>query len=146
MTPDPTTATAYLRKLTALTDRLTARLEVETDAIARRRSAEVASSLAETQALANQYRRESNHLKANTALLAAAPAAERMALVKATEAFEAVLEIHGRTVEAARTISEGLVRTIAQEVAGARAMGAGYGASGQAYGGDSRAVTLNRTA
>lgn len=146
MTPDPTTATAYLRKLTTLTDRLTARLEVESDAIAQRRSADVAASLAETQELANQYRRESGHLKANKAILAAAPVAERMALIKATEAFEAVLAIHGRTVEAARTISEGLVRTIAQEVAGARAMGAGYGASGQAYGGDSRAVTMNRTA
>ena len=146
MTPDPTTATAYLRRLTALTDRLTARLEVETDAFATQRAAEVAAGFAETQDLANQYRRESAHLKANKELLIAAPAAERMALVKATEAFEAVLDIHGRTVEAARTVSEGLVRTIAQEVAGARAMGAGYGATGHANGGDSRAVTLNRTA
>ncbi len=69
-----------------------------------------------------------------------------MALIKATEAFEAVLAVHGRTVEAARTISEGLVRTIAQEVAGARALGTGYGASGSANAGDSRAVTLNRMA
>lgn len=143
---DATTATAYIRKLIALTDRLTARLEVETDAFASRRAAEVAAGLAETQDLANQYRKESGHLKANKAILMAAPASERMALVRATEAFEAVLAVHGRTVEAARTISEGLVRAIAQEVAGARAMGAGYGASGQAYGGDSRAVTLNRTA
>lgn len=146
MNPDVTTATAYLRKLTALTDRLTARLEMETDAFATRRAADVTAGLAETQELANQYRKESGYLKANKAMLMAAPATERMALVKATEAFEAVLAIHGRTVEAARTISEGLVRTIAQEVAGARAMGTGYGAMGQAYSGDSRAVTLNRTA
>lgn len=146
MTHDQSTATAYLRRLTELTDRLTARLEIETDAFATRRAADVAAGLAQTQELANQYRKESGHLKANRAILMAAPASERMALVKATEAFEAVLAIHGRTVEAARTISEGLVRTIAQEVAGARAMGTGYGASGQAYGGDSRAVTLNRTA
>lgn len=146
MNPDPTTAAAYLRKLTDLTDRLTARLEMETDAFARRRGADVAAGLAETQELANQYRRESAHLKANKAFLAAAPAADRMALIKATETFEAVLAIHGRTVEAARTVSEGLVRAIAQEVAGARAKGTGYGASGQANGGDSRAVTLNRTA
>lgn len=146
MTQDPITATAYLRRLTALTDRLTARLEIETDAFAAQRAADVAAGLAETQELANQYRRETTHLKANKAFLIAAPAAERMALVKATEAFEAVLEVHARTVEAARTISEGLVRTIAQEVAGARAMGSGYGATGHANGGDSRAVTLNRTA
>ncbi len=146
MTHDPTTAAAYLRNLTALTDRLTARLETETDAFVARRASDVAAGLAQTQELANQYRKETAYLKANKALLIAAPASDRMALVKATEAFEAVLAVHGRTIEAARTISEGLVRAIAQEVAGARAMGTGYGAAGQANSGDSRAVTLNRTA
>lgn len=146
MTHDPTTAAAYLRNLTALTDRLTARLETETDAFAARRAADVAAGLAQTQELANQYRKETAYLKANKALLMAAPASERIALVKATETFEAVLAVHGRTIEAARTISEGLVRAIAQEVAGARAMGTGYGSAGQANNGDSRAVTLNRTA
>jgi hypothetical protein len=146
MTQDPITATAHLRRLTALTERLTARLENETDAYASRRAHEVAAGLAETQDLANLYRRESTQLKANPGLLSQAPASERMALVRATEAFEAVLAVHGRTVEAARTISEGLVRTIAQEVAGARAVGVGYGASGAACSGDSRAITLNRKA
>lgn len=146
MTQDPVTATAHLRRLTALTERLTARLENETDAYASRRAHEVAAGLAETQDLANLYRRESTQLKANPGLLSQAPASERMALVRATEAFEAVLAVHGRTVEAARTVSEGLVRTIAQEVAGARAVGTGYGASGAAYAGDSRAITLNRKA
>lgn len=146
MTYDSVTATAHLRRLTDLTDRLTARLEAETDAFASHRPQDVAASLGETQDLANLYRRESAQLKSNPGLLSAAPLAERMGLIKATEAFEAVLAIHARTVEAARTISEGLVRTIAQEVAGARAMGTGYGASGRAAAGDGRAVTLNRTA
>ncbi len=146
MTPDSVTAAAYLRRLTELTDRLTARLEMETDAFASRRPQDVASGLAETQEMANAYRRETAQVKANPALIAAAPSNERTALIRATEAFEAALAIHARTVEAARSISEGLVRAIAQEVAGARALGTGYGASGQAYAGDSRAVTLNRTA
>lgn len=146
MTSDPVTAAAYLRRLTELTDRLTARLEKETDAFASRRPQDVAAGLAETQELANAYRREAAQVKANPAVLAAAPIAERTALIRATEAFEAALAIHARTVEAARSISEGLVRAIAQEVASARALGTGYGASGQAYAGDSRAVTLNRTA
>ena len=146
MTYDPVTATAHLRRLTDLTDRLTARLEAETDAFASRRPQDVTASLAETQELANLYRRESAQLKSNPGLLSAAPASERMGLIKATETFEAVLAIHARTVEAARTISEGLVRAIAQEVAGARAVGTGYGASGRAAAGDGRAVTLNRTA
>lgn len=146
MTQDPTTAAAYLRRLTDLTDRLTARLETETDAFASRRPQDVAAGLAETQELANAYRRETAQVKANPGLISAAPAADRTALIRSTEAFEAALAIHGRTVEAARTISEGLVRAIAHEVAGARALGTGYGSGGQAYAGDSRAVTLNRTA
>lgn len=146
MTQDPTTAAAYLRRLTDLTDRLTARLEAETDAFASRRPQDVSSGLSETQELANAYRRETAQVKANPGLISAAPAADRTALIRATEAFEAALAVHARTVEAARSISEGLVRAIAQEVAGARALGTGYGAGGQAYAGDSRAVTLNRTA
>ena len=47
MTHDPTTATAYLRRLPALTDRLTARLERETDAFATRRAADVTAGLAD---------------------------------------------------------------------------------------------------
>lgn len=146
MTQDPTTAAAYLRRLTDLTDRLTARLEAETDAFASRRPQDVSAGLAETQELANAYRRETAQVKANPGLVSAAPATDRTALIRATEAFEAALAVHARTVEAARSISEGLVRAIAQEVAGARALGTGYGAGGQAYAGDSRAVTLNRMA
>lgn len=146
MTYDAVTASAHLYRLTELTVRLTGRLEAETQAFAAHRPQDVAAGMAETQDLANLYRRESAQLKMNPGLLAAAPAGERTRLIKATETFEAVLAIHARTVEAARTISEGLVRTIAQEVAGARAMGTGYGASGRAAAGDGRAVTLNRKA
>jgi len=84
--------------------------------------------------------------KPTPAAIAIAPEADRRALIEATEAFETVLAEHAVTVEAARQVSEGLVRTIAAEVAGARAQGVGYGASGQALQGDGRAVALNRTA
>ena len=143
---DPITATAHARRLVALTERLTERLESETRAFAERRPGDVVASLPETQDLTNQYRRESAQLKAAPGLILQAPASERMALIRATERFEAVLARHARAVEAARIISEGLIQTIAAEVAGARAMGTGYGASGRAYQGDGRAITLNRSA
>ncbi|MNE43210.1 hypothetical protein D3C80_1373750 [compost metagenome] len=57
-----------------------------------------------------------------------------------------MLAEHASVVDAARQVSEGLVRTIAAEVAGARAQGVGYGASGRATEGDGRAVALNRKA
>jgi hypothetical protein len=143
---DPITATAHARRLTALTEQLTSRLENETRAFAERRPADVIASLPETQDLTQQYRRESAQLKSSPGLVSAAPVGERATLIKATQRFEAVLARHAGAVEAARVISEGLVRTIAAEVAGARAMGTGYGSTGHAYQGDGRAITLNRSA
>ena len=143
---DPQTATANARRLTALTERLTERLLIEGRAFAARRPQDVLGGMAETQDLANQYRRESIQVKANPALVSTAPSGDRLALVKATERFNEVLAKHARAVEAARIVSEGLVQTIAGEVAAARAMGSGYGATGRAAAGDGRAITLNRSA
>lgn len=139
-------ATARVRQLTDLTERLTVRLVAESKAFEARRPQDVAGAVSETQDLANLYRRESAQVKANPAALASAPAADRAALVRATEAFEKVLSGHARAVEAARIVSEGLVRTIAAEVAGQRGSPSAYGASGRANAGDGRAVAFNRTA
>lgn len=134
------------RALTRMTTRLTDRLARECEAFEAHRAQDVAGGMAETQDLANAYRRESVALKADPSLLKDAPAADRMELIRATEAFEAVLARHARAVETARIVSEGLVQTIAQEVAAARASGAGYGANGAAAAGDGRAVAFNRMA
>ncbi|KQY83479.1 MULTISPECIES: hypothetical protein [unclassified Brevundimonas] len=139
-------ARARVRQLTDLTARLTARLVEESKAFEDRRPQDAAATLGETQQLANAYRRESAQVKADPSVLAAAPAADRMALVKATQAFEAVLSGHARAVEAARIVSEGLVKTIVAEVASQRGSPSAYGASGQANASDGRAVAFNRTA
>jgi len=139
-------ATARIRQLVDLTDRLSARLGAESKAFEARRPQDAAATLSETQELANVYRRESAQLKANPEVLAAAPASERIILIRATEAFEAVLSRHAIAVEAARIISEGLVQTIAAEVAGLRGTPSAYGASGKAHAGDGRAVAFNRQA
>jgi hypothetical protein len=139
-------ARARVRQLTDLTTRLTARLSEESKVFESHRPQDAAATLAGTQDLANLYRRESAQLKANPASVAAAPVADRKALIRATEAFEAVLSRHARAVEAARVISEGLVRTIAAEVAGQRGSPTAYGASGKANASDGRAVAFNRQA
>ena len=146
MTTGSELATARVRQLTRLTEDLTDRLINETRAFEARRPQDVAAGLAETQEMANVYRRESAQLKANPALLGPAPTTDRLALIAVTQAFEAVLARHGRAVEAARIVSEGLVRAIAEEVAAARPPASAYGATGRAASGDGRAVTLNRTA
>lgn len=139
-------ATARVRQLVDLTVRLSARLAAESRAFEARRPQDVAATLGETQELANVYRRESAQVKGNPAVLSAAPASERINLIRATQAFEAVLTRHAHAVEAARIISEGLVQTIAAEVAGQRGAPSAYGASGKAHVGDGRAVAFNRQA
>lgn len=146
MTTAHETARLRVMQLIHLTRTLTERLEQERDAMRERRPQDIAAGMEETQMLANQYRRESAQAKASPDFLKSMSDQDRSELIAATAAFEAVLEEHAQTVEAARTISEGLVRAIASEVAGARAQGTGYGASGRAMAGDSRAVALNRTA
>ncbi len=139
-------ATARVRQLVDLTQRLTARLGEESRTFEARRPQDAAAAMAATRDLANAYRRESAQLKADPASVAAATVADRAALIRATEAFEAVLSRHARAVEAARIVSEGLVRTIAAEVADQRGNPSAYGASGKATAGDGRAVAFNRRA
>ena len=146
MTADVETSTLRAQQLINLTQALTERLAAESTAFRAHRAQDVAAGMAETQELANLYRRESAQAKAAPAFLTVIPAEVRDALISATQSFEAVLAEHASTVDAARQVSEGLVRTIAAEVAGARAQGVGYGASGRATEGDGRAVALNRKA
>lgn len=139
-------ATGHLRQLITLTERLTGRLVEESRAFESRRPQDVAGGMAETRELANLYRRESAQVKAHPEVFAGGGLNERKALIRATEAFEAVLARHVLAVEAARVISEGLVRAIAEEVANVRGSPSAYGSTGQAAAGDGRAVALNRIA
>lgn len=133
-------------QLAALTETLTARLADEAAALDAGRSADVIASVEETARLANVYRHEASRVRADPSLLAGAPEAARAALVRATEAFEAQLTRHARALEAARTVSEGLIRTIAAEVAAARPTGSGYGPGAAPPTTDATAVALNRKA
>lgn len=146
MTADVETSILRAQQLINLTQALTERLGAESAAFRAHRAQDVAAGMAETQELANLYRRESAQAKAAPAFLTVLPADVRDSLITATRDFEAVLAEHAAVVDAARQVSEGLVRTIAAEVAGARAQGVGYGASGRATEGDGRAVALNRKA
>lgn len=143
---DPEMAGLQVQKLISLTEQLDQRLRTELELIQSNKAADIAHGMAQTADLANEYRRESARVKASPGLIANAPMDLKRALVAATEAFDATLATHSEAVEAARRISEGLVRTIANEVAGARAMGTGYVASGHAAAGDGRAVALDRKA
>jgi hypothetical protein len=133
-------------QLIALTRRLTDRLASETLMFERQRPQDAAPGMAETQKLANLYRHECARIAADPSLIAGADPNTRRRLIEVTRAFEAVLARHGRVVAAAKTVSEGLVRAIAEEIARTRTAAAGYGSGGRSALADAGAIALNRRA
>lgn len=136
-------------QLIILTERLTDLMAKEARAFEERRPQDAAANIEETQRLANIYRHESARVRADPSLVHAAPAGQRQRLIQATEAFDSVLARHGRALNAARTVTEGLVRAIAEEVASQRQQAGGYGPGATPPATSATAataITLNRTA
>lgn len=146
MALDARDATDRVEQLIILTERLTAMMVDQCQAFEQHRPQDVAGQMDEMTRLANLYRHESVRVRNTPALIEDAPLDLRMRLMRATEGFDAVLARQGRALEAARTVTEGLVRAIADEVASQRSSGSGYGPGAQAQGGDARAITLNKRA
>ncbi|MDR6627948.1 flagellar basal body protein [Caulobacter segnis] len=138
-----------VHQLILLTERLTDLIAKEAQAFENRRPHEAAQYIEETAKLANVYRHESMRVRANIALIEAARLELRQHLKRATEAFDAVLARQARAVDAARTVTEGLVRAVAEEIANQRAAPATtYGAGGMVNDRPAMgaAITLNRRA
>jgi len=136
-----------VEQLVILTERLTELIATQAQAFEERRPQDAATLMEETSRLANLYRHESTRVRADTSMVQAAPLAARTRLVRATEAFDAVLARQGRAIEAARTVTEGLVKCIAEEVASQRSQASLYGATGtQNAGPAATAITLNKRA
>ena len=136
-----------VEQLIVLTERLTELIALEAAAFEARRPHEAAKYIDETSRLANIYRHESARVRADPSLVKNVPPAQRTALMRATEAFDAVLARQGRAIEAARTITEGLVRAIADEVSAQRSETVGYGANGaRGAGSGPTAIAFNQRA
>ena len=136
-----------VQQLIALTEQLTERMRQDAEAFEARRPFEAAGRIEETQQLANLYRRESDRVRQNPGLLAGASQALRKRLARASEAFETTLARHGRAVFALKTVTEGVVQAIAEEVARTRAATAGYGPGARMATRDTAvAIALNRRA
>ncbi|ATQ42496.1 flagellar basal body protein [Caulobacter mirabilis] len=146
MALDARDAADRVEQLIILTDRLTGMMAAQCQAFEQRRPQDAAESMEEMTRLANIYRLESQKVRAAPAMIEAAPLEQRARLMRSTEAFDAVLARQGRAIEAARTITEGLVRAIADEVASQRTSGTGYGPAANPHAGDARAITLNKRA
>lgn len=141
-------ASERVEQLIALTDRLTALIAEQAKAFESRRPQDAAVHLEEIGRLANTYRHESARVRGNPGLVASAPPSLRRQLYRATEAFDAVLARQNRAVAAAKFVTEGLVRAIAEEVASQRQKGSTYGANAVAstQAAAATAITLNKRA
>lgn len=146
MALDARDATDRVEQLIVLTERLTAMMVEQCQAFEQHRPQDVAGQMDEMTRLANLYRHESVRVRNAPQLIEDASLDLRMRLMRATEGFDAVLARQGRALEAARTVTEGLVRAIADEVASQRSSGSGYGPGARAEAGDARAITLNKRA
>jgi hypothetical protein len=136
-----------IQELIQLTERLTALVAEQAQAFEAGRPQDAAGNMEETSRLAMLYWQESQSLHDNPAPIAALPRRERLKLIQATEAFDAVMARQGRALSAAKTVTEGLVHAIAEEIATQRGSNATYGASGaKAATNAAVAVTLNRRA
>ncbi|MFL5295128.1 MAG: flagellar basal body protein [Phenylobacterium sp.] len=134
-------------QLIAVTERLTALVAEQAKAFEARRPQDAAVHVDEVGRLANAYRHESARIRGAPALLAGLAPTLRARLVRATEAFDAVLARQDRAVAAAKFVTEGLVRAIAEEVAEQRRQAGTYGAGGTtASATAATAITLNQRA
>lgn len=146
LTPEATDPGQHVDHLTALTERLTERLVAEIAAFKAQRPQDVQATAADTVRLANIYRQESARVAADPSLVMAAAADKRQRLVDATRTFDEVLARHGRTLKAAKSITEGLVRAIAHAVAAKRSVQPGYGPGAMTRPGDASAISYNQRA
>ncbi len=146
MALDAPDAASRMAQLVTLTDRLTGLIAGQVKAFEARRPQDAALDAAETGRLANLYRHESLRVQTQPELLVGAPPELRDRLIAATRALDAVLARHGRAVEAAKTITEGLVRAIAEEIARQRGAAAGYGPKAVQTASPATSLALNRRA
>ena len=134
--------------LIRLTRRLTELLDQETALFLARRPLETEDFQHEKTRLATLYRREIGAVKEDPSRLDGVPDSAKRILKDVTERFTQSLQANGIAVETLKTLTEGVVRSVAEEAGRQRDSLTGYGpgvSPGQKPVG-APAVAVNRTA
>jgi len=113
--------------LNKLTERLTSLIEEETRLFDQKRPHEALHFQAEKSDLATIYRHEVSLAGRDKTRLAGASPSAKQSLRRATERFHEALAKNGQAVEALKTITEGVVKAVADEAQRRRQNQAGYG-------------------
>jgi hypothetical protein len=117
-------------QLLAMTQRLISLVSEEVEAVKVRKLDASGANWEEKERLVHAWRLEVSRIKADPSQLAGIGAERKEALRAASRELEAQLEAHAMALGAARVVTEGLVRSIAQEIAAARSAPQGYGRAG----------------
>ena len=117
---DPPSARAFVQGLLATMRELEAVLARESDGVRAGRIAQALADSAAKSALASAYMNGLEAAKANAIALARFAPEGLEALKAAQGRFAAVVETNQQVLATARTVSEGLIKALAEEVAKAR--------------------------
>lgn len=128
-------------QLLAMTKRLVALVNAEIAALESRKLDGATADWDEKERLAHSWRLEVAQIKANPAALAGVTDDRKAALKEASKELEASLARHARSLAAMKEVTEGLVRSIASEIAATRAAPTGYGRAGTVSQQPSRAAS-----
>lgn len=120
-----------IEQLIALTTRLSVLMMEETQALAARQLDASSVNWHEKEQLAHTYRLEMADLSKNPDQLVKLDQSLRRSLLKTTSRFQEILTEHSKTLTAMKEITEGLVQSIAKEVASEQHGPRGYGQRGQ---------------
>ena len=117
-------------ELLAMTRRLATLVAAEIEALKARRLDGANADWDEKERLAHAWRIEVAHIKANPQALAGVAEDRKAALRAAAQDLQDLLDTHARSLAAMKQVTEGLVRSIASEIASVRSAPAAYGRSG----------------
>ena len=117
-------------QLDAMTRRLVRLIGAEAEAVQAHRLSSANADWDEKERLVHAWRIEVSRLKADPSLLAGLSGERKAALKESARQLETALASHAVALAASKTVTEGLVRSIAAEVAAVRSAPAGYGRTG----------------
>ena len=117
-------------QLLAMTQRLVGLVAAEIEAMRSHKLQGHSAEWDEKERLVHAWRIEVSKVKAQPDLLAGIAVELKTELREAAKALEQGLEAHAQALLATKTVTEGLVRSIAAEIASSRSAPAAYGRTG----------------
>lgn len=149
MTPPIQTPQDRADQLLAMTRRLTALVNAEIAALDARKLDGGSADWDEKERLAHSWRIEVAHIKQNPSALTGVPETVKADLREAARELEGALAKHAHSLAAMKEVTEGLVRSIAAEIASARSAPTAYGRGGivnQSVKNEASGLTVNAKA